>query len=184
VNPAVLHRPPLSGESREPRSRRFVSHAQLEPFAIHLDPLAARLVAQCVTQMRVMRADPSPKFGVGSSILHLKQQICELDHIKEPIPSIRLHRGSRLIADRREETLMRQRSHPTLECCFEKALPALMLFRAYRNDTPVVFDPHQEWQITGGAIGVDMGYGNVVKVGVNGTLNHSSTEIGRWDGGQ
>ena len=81
---------------------------------------------------------------------------------------------------------MRQRSHPTgLERRFEKALPALMLFRAYRNDTPVVFDPHQEWQITGGAIGgPTWSYGNVVKVGVNGTLNHSSTEIGRWDGGQ
>ncbi len=56
-------------------------------------------------------------------------------------------------------------------------------FRAYRNDTPAVFDPKQESDITGGAIGVDIGYGNLVKVGVNGALNHSSTVIGRWDGG-
>src|SRR5262249_54490624 len=56
-------------------------------------------------------------------------------------------------------------------------------FRAYRNDTPAVFDPLQESDITGGAVGVDIGYGNVVKVGVNGALNHSSTVIGRWDGG-
>src|SRR5262249_34542488 len=56
-------------------------------------------------------------------------------------------------------------------------------FRAYRNDTPVVFDPHQESQITGGAIGVDVGYGNVVKIGINGALSHSSTVIERWDGG-
>ena len=56
-------------------------------------------------------------------------------------------------------------------------------FRAYRNDTPVVFDPRQESDITGGAIGFDVGYGNLVKVGVNGELNHSSTVIGRWDGG-
>jgi hypothetical protein len=56
-------------------------------------------------------------------------------------------------------------------------------FRAYRNDTPAVFDPRQESDITGGAVGVDIGFGNVVKVGTNGVVNHSSTVIGRWDGG-
>jgi hypothetical protein len=38
--------------------------------------------------MSDLSRDPGAKFSVGSSILHLKQQICELDHIKEPIPSI------------------------------------------------------------------------------------------------
>ena len=56
-------------------------------------------------------------------------------------------------------------------------------FRAYHNDTPAVFDPRQESDITGGAVGVDIGFGNVVKVGTNGVVNHSSTVIGRWDGG-
>jgi hypothetical protein len=56
-------------------------------------------------------------------------------------------------------------------------------FRAYRNDTPTVFDPQQESDVTGGAIGVDVGFGDLVKVGVSGALNHSSTVIGRWNGG-
>ncbi len=56
-------------------------------------------------------------------------------------------------------------------------------FRAYRNDTVAVFDPKQESDITGGAVGVDVGFGELVKVGVTGSLNHSSTTIGRWDGG-
>jgi hypothetical protein len=48
-------------------------------------------------------------------------------------------------------------------------------FRAYRNDTATVFDPQQESDVTGGAIGVDVGFGDLVKVGVSGALNHSST---------
>lgn len=54
-------------------------------------------------------------------------------------------------------------------------------FRAYRNDVPVVFDPQQKSEITGGAIGVDVGFGNVVKVGLAGALNHTTTVIQRWD---
>ena len=55
-------------------------------------------------------------------------------------------------------------------------------FRAYRNDAPVVFDPKQESEITGGAIGIDAGYGNLAKFGINGVVNSSSTVIKRWDG--
>jgi hypothetical protein len=55
-------------------------------------------------------------------------------------------------------------------------------FRAYRNDAPVVFDPQQKSDMTGGAIGVDVGFGNVLKVGVTGALNTSSTVVQRWGG--
>jgi hypothetical protein len=56
-------------------------------------------------------------------------------------------------------------------------------FRAYRNDVPVVFDPHQESELTGGAVGVDIGSGDFIKVGVNAAINGNATLIGRWDGG-
>jgi hypothetical protein len=56
-------------------------------------------------------------------------------------------------------------------------------FRAYRSDVPVVFDPVQRSDISGGAIGVDVGFGNVIKVGVAGALNRTSTVIKRWDDG-
>jgi hypothetical protein len=56
-------------------------------------------------------------------------------------------------------------------------------FRAYRNDNPAVFDPLQDSEITGGAFGVDVGFGDFVKVGLSGELNHSETVIGRWRGG-
>ena len=56
-------------------------------------------------------------------------------------------------------------------------------FRAYRNDVPVVFDPQEKSSLTGGAIGVDVGFGNFIKVGVTGALNHSSTTVERWNGG-
>ena len=36
-------------------------------------------------------------------------------------------------------------------------------FRSYRNDVPVVFDPMERSDISCGAIGVDVGFGNVVK---------------------
>lgn len=56
-------------------------------------------------------------------------------------------------------------------------------FRAYRNDVPAVFDPHHESSMTGGAVGMDIGSGNLIKGGVYGALNHSSTVIKGWDGG-
>jgi hypothetical protein len=56
-------------------------------------------------------------------------------------------------------------------------------FRAYRNDAPVVFDPRQESVLVGGAVGIDIGGGDVVKVGVNAALNGTGSYIGRWHGG-
>ena len=56
-------------------------------------------------------------------------------------------------------------------------------FRAYRNDAPVVHDPREESSRTGGALGFDTGYGNLVKVGINGVVNHSDSVVKRWDGG-
>jgi hypothetical protein len=56
-------------------------------------------------------------------------------------------------------------------------------FRAYRNDVPVVFDPQQKSEMTGGAVGIDVGFGNVLKVGATGALNTSSTVIQRWQAG-
>ena len=77
---------------------------------------------------------------------------------------------------------MRQRSHPTLECCFEKGASRTHAFPCPPQRHAGGVDPHQETQITGGAIGVDVGYGNVVKVGVSAP----SPLIDRdraWDGG-
>ncbi|MFH1373985.1 MAG: hypothetical protein ABII79_09340 [bacterium] len=53
-------------------------------------------------------------------------------------------------------------------------------FRPYRREIGVVYDPEVKSSITGGGLGVEIGGGNAVHVGIDGSLNHSVSESKPW----
>lgn len=54
-------------------------------------------------------------------------------------------------------------------------------FRAYRNDLPIVHDPITKSQILGFGVGIEIGAGNLVKVGGNGSVNVTDSKFGKWN---